>query len=89
MQPLRSLAFQTAALCSTTSYEFEIDTKKQRQHRHNNTRLTESVNTRSKQLLVMPIELLTGREWLPGKLLSGSEGLKALLVFRYEISDLF
>jgi len=48
-----------AALCSTTSYEFEIDTKKQRQHSHNTARLTESGNTRSEQLLVVPTELLT------------------------------
>ena len=86
---LLTLEIQTAALCSTTSYEFEIDTKKQRQHRHNNTRLTESGNARGEQLLVVPTELLTDSEWLPWKLLSGSECLKALLVFTNEISDLF
>ena len=32
------------------------DTEAQRQHRHNNTRVTESSNTRSKQLLLMPTE---------------------------------
>jgi len=37
----------------------------------------------------MPTELLTDREWLPGELLSGSECLKAWLVLKYEISDLF
>jgi len=78
-----------AALCSTTSYEFEIDTKKQRQHSHNNARLTESGNTRSEQLLVMPTELLTDSEWLPWKLLTGLGCSKALLVFKNEILDLF
>ena len=37
------------------------------------TRLTESGNAGSKQLLVMPTESLTNREWLPAELLSGSE----------------
>ena len=50
-----------------------MDTKKQRQHRRNNMRLTKSGNARSEQLLVVPTELLTNREWLPGELLSGSE----------------
>jgi len=31
--------------------------------------LTKSGNARSEQLLVMPTELLTNREWLPGELL--------------------
>ena len=30
-------------------------------------------NVRSEQLLIIPTELLTNREWLPGELLSGSE----------------
>jgi len=34
------------------------DTEKQRQHRCNNARLTESRNTRSEQLLMMPTEPL-------------------------------
>jgi len=42
-----------------------MDTEKQRQHRHNDARLTENRNTRSEQLLVMPTESLTNREWLP------------------------
>jgi len=50
-----------------------MDTEKERQRRHDNARLTESGNTRSEQLLVMPTELLTNREWLPGELLSGLE----------------
>jgi len=50
-----------------------MDTEKQRQHRRDNARLTESRNARSKQLLVVPIELLTNREWPPGELLNGSE----------------
>jgi len=43
-----------------------MDTEKQRQRRHNDARLTESGDTRSELLLVMPTELLTNREWLPG-----------------------
>ena len=50
-----------------------MDTEKQRQRRRNDARLTESGNARSKQLLMMPTESLTSREWLPGELLSGSE----------------
>jgi len=50
-----------------------MDTEKQRKHGHNDVRLAESGNTRSEQLLMMPTELLTNREWLPGELLSGSE----------------
>ena len=52
-------------------------------------RLTESGNTRSEQLLVVPTELLTNREWLPGELLSGSERQRPGCFIRYEISDLF
>ena len=77
-------------LCvATMSYKFEIDTKKQRQCRHNNARLTESRNARSKQILVMLTELLTDWEWLPGALLSGLECSNVRQVLRYEISDLF
>jgi len=50
-----------------------MDTEKQRQHRRDNARLTESGNARSEQLLMKPTELLTNRELLPGELLSGSE----------------
>jgi len=50
-----------------------MDTEKQRQHRHNDVRLTESGNARSEQLLVVRKESLTNTEWLPGELLSGSE----------------
>jgi len=39
-------------------------------------KLTESRNARSEQLLVMPTESLTKREWLPGVLLSGLERRK-------------
>jgi len=35
-----------------------MDTEKQRQHRHNDARLTENGNARSEQLLVMPTELI-------------------------------
>ena len=61
-----------------------MDTEKQRQHRRDDVRLTESGNTRSEQLLVVPTESLTNRVWL-----EWIRTLKARLVFRYEISDLF
>ena len=41
-----------------------MDTEKQRQRRRDDVRLTESRNTRSEQLLVVPTELLTNRVWL-------------------------
>jgi len=50
-----------------------MDTKKQRQCKHDDTRLTESGNARSKQLLMVPTESLTNRKWLPGELLGGLE----------------
>ena len=50
-----------------------MDTEKQRQRRRDDARLTESGNARSEQLLVVPTESLTNREWLPGELLGGSE----------------
>ena len=51
-----------------------MDTEKERQHRRDDARLTESRDARSEQLLVMPTELLlTNGEWLPGELLSGWE----------------
>ena len=50
-----------------------MDSEKQRQCRHDGTRLTESGNARSEQPLVMPTESLTNGEWLSGELLSGSE----------------
>jgi len=50
-----------------------MDTEKQRSCKRDNTRLAESRNARSEQLLRMPKELLINREWLPGELLSGSE----------------
>ena len=50
-----------------------MDTEKQRQCRHDDARLTESGNARTEQLLVVPTESLTNREWLPGELLNGSE----------------
>ena len=53
-----------------------MDTEKQRQLRHDDMRLTESRNDSSKQLLMMPTESLTNREWLPGEFLSGSERRK-------------
>ena len=56
------------------------DIRKQRQNTRDNTRLTNSWDARSNQLLVMPTEQLTNWEWLPGDLLNGSECLKAWLV---------
>jgi len=53
--------------------QFEMETEKQRQCRRDNARLIESGNARSEQLLRMPAELLTNREWLPGVLLCGSK----------------
>jgi len=50
-----------------------MDTEKQRQRRRDDARLTESRNTRSEQLLMVPTESLSNREWLPGELLSGSK----------------
>jgi len=50
-----------------------MDTEKQRQHRRDNMRLIECGNARSEQLLVVPTESLTNREWLPGELLNGLE----------------
>ena len=60
-----------------------MDTEKQRQCRRDDVRLTESGNARSKQLPVVPTELLTNRVWLEWIRMS-----KAWLVFRYEVSDL-
>jgi len=39
-----------------------MDTEKQRQHRHDDTRLTKSGNAISEQLLVMSTQLLPNRE---------------------------
>ena len=50
-----------------------MDTEKQRQHRRDDARLTESGNARSEQLLVVPTESLTNRQQLLGELLNGSE----------------
>ena len=50
-----------------------MDTEKQRQRGRDDAKLTESGNTRTEQLLVVPTESLTNREWLPGELLNGSE----------------
>ena len=52
-----------------------MDTEKQRQCRCNDARLTESGNTRSEQLLVVPTESLTNREWLPGETAKIQKGI--------------
>ena len=44
-----------------------METEKQRQHRRDDMRLTESGDARSEQLLVIPTESLSNREWLPGE----------------------
>jgi len=46
-----------------------MGTEKQRQHRHDDARLTESRNARSEQLPMIPMESLTNREWLPWRAL--------------------
>ena len=47
------------------TYDFEMDTEKQRQRRRDDARLAESGNARSEQLiLVVPTESLTNRVWL-------------------------
>jgi len=56
-----------------------MDTEKQRKHRRNDARLIESGNARSKQLLMVTEKGCQER----------FGALKARLVFRYEISDLF
>ena len=54
-------------------------------------RLTESGNARSEQLLMVPTQALTNREWAMAarRALEWIGMSKARLVFRYEISDLF
>jgi len=67
------------------SYKFEMDTEKKRQRRRDDVRQTESRNARSERLVVVPTELLTNREWLPGEL---DQNFKGPVGFRCEISDL-
>ena len=62
-----------------------MDTKKQRQCRCDDARLTKSGNARSKQLLMVPSESPANKVWLEFEWIRMS---KARLVFRYEISDL-
>ena len=61
--------------CFVYSYEFEMDTEKQRQPRCDDVRLTKSGNARSKQVLVVPTQSLIkcNRVWLSGEHLSESE----------------
>ena len=52
-------------VAAMSSYDFEMDTEKQRQSRRDDARLTESGNARSEQLLlVVTTESLTNRVWL-------------------------
>jgi len=52
---LRTVTLSTGVATMSSLAQLRAhDTTKQRQHRCNNVRLTESGNTRSKQLLVMP-----------------------------------
>jgi len=78
------LIYYVEVLSQYHSYDFEMDTEKQRQHRRDDARLIESGNARSKQLLLVPTESLTNRVWL-----EWIRMLKAQLVFKNEISDLF
>jgi len=57
-----------------------MDIEKQRQHRCDDVRLTESGNARSKQLLMMPTEPLTNREIATRRALEWIGTSKALLV---------
>ena len=51
-----------------------MDTEKQRQHRRDDARLTESGKGQKRAATRdIPTESLTNREWLPGELLSGLE----------------
>jgi len=62
-----------------------MDTEKHRQHRSDNARLSASADIRSKQLLVIPTELLlTNRKWLPGTALEWIGTSNTWLVCRYE-----
>ena len=65
-----------------------MDTEKQRQRRHDDTRLAESGNARSEQLLVMPTESLTNQRMAARRALERIGKSKARPVFRYEVSDL-
>ena len=65
-----------------------MDTEKQRQHRHYDVSLTESGNTRSEQLIMIPTESLTNQRMAARRALEWIGKSKARPVFRYEISDL-
>ena len=80
-QPWMAALNTCIATMSSLAQLWVWDTEKQRQHRCDDARLTKSGNIRNGQLLMMPTELLTNREWLQGKLLSGSECSKAQLFF--------
>ena len=69
-----ALSTGVAAMSTSSLVQLQVrdtDPEKQRQCRCDGTRLTEIGNARSELLLMMPTESL---EWLPGELLSGSEG---------------
>jgi len=71
------------------SYEIEMDTEKQRQHRRDDMRLTESGNTRSKQLHIRGAYRVANQQRMAAKrALEWIRTSKSQLVFRYEISDL-
>ena len=84
-------AFSTGVATTSSLVELQFqDTEEHMQCRHDNVRLTESRNTRSEQLVVVPTEKLTDCKWLPGEPLNGSKCTKAWMFFKYiyEISDL-
>ena len=66
-----------------------MDSEKQRQHRHDDARLTESRNARSEQLTRDAYRVANQYRMASRRALEWIRTLKAQLVFRYEISDLF
>ena len=63
-----------------------MDTENQRQHRRNNVRLTESRNTRSEQLQVMPTESLNQQRMAARRALEWIRMSKLWLVIRLVLS---
>ena len=72
-----------------SSYNFEMDTQKQRQRRRDDTRLTESGNARSEQLNTHGAYRVANQQSLA--FLSGSERRRPdwFLDMKYNVSDLF
>jgi len=66
-----------------------MDTEKQRQHRCDDVRLTESENARRKQLTCDAYRVTNQQRMASRRALEWIAMSKAQMVFRYEISDLF